>query len=44
MGARDLYPFVLSTEVLRKLDFIRDLVQDGARQARVRAPSGATAD
>jgi hypothetical protein len=33
MGTRDLYPFVLSPDVLIKLDFIHRLVQDAAREA-----------
>ena len=33
MGTRDLYPFVLSPDVLIKLDFIHRLVQDTAREA-----------
>lgn len=31
MGARDLYPFVLSPAVIRKLGFIHELVHDRAR-------------
>jgi hypothetical protein len=34
MGARDLYPFVLSPDVLIKLDFIHRLIQNAAREAR----------
>jgi len=32
MGTRDLYPFILSPEVIRKLSFIHGLVQDIARR------------
>jgi hypothetical protein len=32
MGTRDLYPFILSPEVIRKLSFIHDLVQDIAKR------------
>jgi hypothetical protein len=31
MGARDLHPFILSPEVIRKLGFIHTLVQDVAK-------------
>jgi hypothetical protein len=32
MGTRDLYPFILSPQVIQKLSFIHDLVQDVARR------------
>lgn len=32
MGTRDLYPFILSPEVIRKLSFIHGLVQDIAKR------------
>jgi len=32
MGTRDLYPFILSSEVIRKLSFIHGLVQDIAKR------------
>lgn len=42
MGARDLYPFVLSPAVIRKLGFIHDLVRDRARAGQ--EPSISLAD
>jgi len=42
MGARDLYPFVLSPAVIRKLGFIHELVHDHARAGR--APCGVAGD
>lgn len=42
MGARDLYPFVLSPAVIRKLGFIHELVHDKARVGR--EPSTSLAD
>jgi hypothetical protein len=43
MGARDLYPFVLSPAVIRKLGFIHELVHDRARAGREPATSLADA-
>ena len=37
MGARDLYPFILSPEVIRKLGFIHTLVQDVASRGERRS-------
>ena len=36
MGARDLYPFILSPDVIRKLGFIHTLVRDVARRGERR--------
>ena len=41
MGARDLYPFILSPAVVAKLGFIHSLVRDGAKdQAKDQAKAG----
>ena len=42
MGLHDLYPFVLNTDVMRKLEFIHSLVHD-KKDASIEAPSAAKA-
>jgi len=41
MGARDLYPFILSPAVVAKLGFIHGLVRDAARAGKPQAAPGA---